>query len=113
MLEGGEGGLGGVVVAKDAEARGPGRRGESVAQAEPFAGLAARVAGDHGVRDGRQDFRLGAFGPLVVSGPAGLGDVDGRGLGDAGLGGDREEAAGNASRPRWRNAWRARSAAGT
>ena len=43
VLEGGEGGLGGVVVAEDAEARGPGRRGESVAQAEPFAGLDAEA----------------------------------------------------------------------
>jgi hypothetical protein len=70
VLEGGEGGLGGVVVAEDAETRGPGRRGESVTQAEPFAGLGARVAGDNGARDGRQDFRLGALGPLVVGGAA-------------------------------------------
>jgi hypothetical protein len=66
VLEGREGRLGGVIVVKDAEARGPGRRGELVAQAEPFAGLDADVAGGHGVRDDRQDLGLGAFGPLAA-----------------------------------------------
>jgi len=61
VLEGGEGGLGGIGVAEDAESRGPGGRGEPVAQAEPLVCPDARAAGDHGVRDGRQDLRLGAL----------------------------------------------------
>ena len=47
LLDGGEGGLGRVVVAEDSEARGPRACGEPVAQAEPFVGLHAGAAGEH------------------------------------------------------------------
>jgi hypothetical protein len=83
------GGLGGVVGAEEAQVvEGVGVCGVRVAQREVFVGgdVQGLGLGGDGAYDGFEDFGLAGLGPSRAGAPAVLGDVEGHGRGDAGVG---------------------------